>query len=92
MGLEGALKSTEMEPSPAQWPPAGTVFENPPDGSAGARPSLSYDANPSDVVGAFEANSSDDASPIGYLCSFSAGAGEATGLRAKVYVFSGALG
>ena len=35
MGLEGALKSTEMEPSPAQWPPAGTVFTNPPDGSAG---------------------------------------------------------
>jgi hypothetical protein len=35
MGLEGALKSTEMEPSPAQWPPAGTVFENPPAGSAG---------------------------------------------------------
>jgi hypothetical protein len=35
MGLEGALKSTEMEPSPAQWPPAGTVFEDPPAGSAG---------------------------------------------------------
>ena len=35
MGLEGALKSTEMEPSPAQWPPAGIVFENPPAGSAG---------------------------------------------------------
>ncbi len=35
MGLEGALKSTEMTPSPAQWPPPGTVFENPPDGSAG---------------------------------------------------------
>jgi hypothetical protein len=35
MGLEGALKSTEMEPSPAQWPPPGTVFNNPPSGSAG---------------------------------------------------------
>jgi hypothetical protein len=35
MGLEGALKSTEMEPAPAQWPPPGTVFENPPAGSAG---------------------------------------------------------
>ena len=35
MGLEGALKSTEMEPSPAQWPPPGTDFNNPPAGSAG---------------------------------------------------------
>jgi hypothetical protein len=35
MGLEGALKSPEMESSPAQWPPAGTVFEDPPEGSAG---------------------------------------------------------
>lgn len=35
MGLEGALKSTEMESSPAQWPPPGTVFEDPPEGSAG---------------------------------------------------------
>ncbi len=35
MGLEGALKSTEMEPSPAQWPPPGTNFNNPPAGSAG---------------------------------------------------------
>jgi hypothetical protein len=35
MGLEGALKATNMKPSPAQWPPAGTVFENPPAGSAG---------------------------------------------------------
>jgi hypothetical protein len=35
MDLEGALKSTEMEPSPQQWPPAGTVFNNPPAGSAG---------------------------------------------------------
>ena len=35
MGLEGALKSPEMEPFPAPWPPAGTVFENPPPGSAG---------------------------------------------------------
>jgi hypothetical protein len=30
MGLEGALKSTEMEPSPAEWPPAGTDVNNPP--------------------------------------------------------------
>lgn len=36
MGLEGALKSTEMEPSPAKWPPVGTVFENPPPRSAGS--------------------------------------------------------
>lgn len=35
MGLEGALKSPETESSPAQWPPAGTVFEDPPEGSAG---------------------------------------------------------
>lgn len=35
MGLEGALKSTEMKPSPAQWPTAGTVFDAPPAGSAG---------------------------------------------------------
>jgi hypothetical protein len=35
MGLEGALKSTEMEPSPAKWPPPGTDFESPPTGSAG---------------------------------------------------------
>lgn len=35
MGLEGALKSTEMQPSPAQWPPPATDFENPPPGSAG---------------------------------------------------------
>lgn len=35
MGLEGALKSTETESSPNEWPPAGTVFEDPPVGSAG---------------------------------------------------------
>jgi hypothetical protein len=35
MGLEGALKSTETESSPSQWPPAGTDFDNPPAGSAG---------------------------------------------------------
>lgn len=35
MGLEGALKSPQMESSPTQWPPAGTVFENPPAGSDG---------------------------------------------------------
>jgi hypothetical protein len=35
MGLEGALKSPEMEPFPSQWPPAGTVFESPPPGSPG---------------------------------------------------------
>jgi hypothetical protein len=35
MGLEGALKSPQMETFPSQWPPAGTVFENPPEGSAG---------------------------------------------------------
>ncbi len=35
MGLEGALKSTETEPSPSEWPPAGTDFNNPPAGSAG---------------------------------------------------------
>lgn len=35
MGLEGALKSPQMEPFPTEWPPAGTVFENPPEGSAG---------------------------------------------------------
>ena len=35
MGLEGALKSPEMESFPAQWPPAETDFENPPAGSAG---------------------------------------------------------
>ncbi|MCI0628705.1 MAG: hypothetical protein L0387_44830 [Acidobacteria bacterium] len=29
IGLEGALRSTTMVSSPAQWPPAGTVFENP---------------------------------------------------------------
>jgi hypothetical protein len=34
MGLEGALKSTETEPSPAQWPPPGTDFDGPP-GSPG---------------------------------------------------------
>jgi len=36
MGLEGALRSTEMEPAPSQWPPAGTVFENPPQRSPGS--------------------------------------------------------
>lgn len=35
MGLEGALKSTETESSPAEWPPPGTDFGNPPAGSAG---------------------------------------------------------
>ena len=35
MGLEGALKSPEMEPFPSPWPPAGTEFENPPEGSVG---------------------------------------------------------
>jgi hypothetical protein len=35
MGLEGALKSPQMESFPSQWPPAGTVFNNPPEGSAG---------------------------------------------------------
>jgi hypothetical protein len=35
MGLEGALKSTEMEPSPEAWPPPGTDFENPAAGSPG---------------------------------------------------------
>ncbi len=35
IGLEGALRSTTMVPSPPQWPPAGTVFENPDDGSPG---------------------------------------------------------
>jgi hypothetical protein len=36
MGLEGALKSPEMESFPPQWPPADTDFENPPPGSAGS--------------------------------------------------------
>jgi hypothetical protein len=35
MGLEGALKSPETEPSPVAWPPEGTDFNNPPPGSAG---------------------------------------------------------
>jgi hypothetical protein len=35
MGLEGALKSPETESSPNEWPPPGTVFEQPPEGSAG---------------------------------------------------------
>jgi hypothetical protein len=35
MGLEGALKSTEMESFPEPWPPAGPVVENPPPGSPG---------------------------------------------------------
>ena len=36
MGLEGALRSPEMEPFPSPWPPAGTVFEPAPDdGSPG---------------------------------------------------------
>ena len=35
MGLEGALKSPETVSMPAQWPPAGTNFNNPPDGSPG---------------------------------------------------------
>ena len=35
MGLEGALKSPEMESFPEQWPPAGTDFDDPPPGSAG---------------------------------------------------------
>lgn len=35
MGLEGALRSPQMEPFPAAWPPAGTEFENPPAGSVG---------------------------------------------------------
>ncbi|MGH9969404.1 MAG: hypothetical protein ACREBG_16610 [Pyrinomonadaceae bacterium] len=36
IGLEGALKSLNMKSSPSQWPPEGTVFENPQPGSAGA--------------------------------------------------------
>lgn len=35
MGLEGALKSTETESSPSEWPPVGTDFDNPRVGSAG---------------------------------------------------------
>ncbi len=35
LGLEGALKSPEMEPFPAQWPPPGTVFNAPDPGSPG---------------------------------------------------------
>ena len=35
MGLEGALKSPEMEPFPEPWPPEGTDFEDPPPGSVG---------------------------------------------------------
>lgn len=35
VGLEGALKSTEMVSSPAQWPPEGTVFEHPDKGTPG---------------------------------------------------------
>lgn len=35
IGLEGALRSTTMVSSPSQWPPAGTIFESPPDGSPG---------------------------------------------------------
>jgi len=35
IGLEGALRSTTMVSSPTQWPPAGTVFEDPPEGSPG---------------------------------------------------------
>lgn len=35
VGLEGALKSPEMESAPPQWPPDGTVFGNPPIGSPG---------------------------------------------------------
>jgi hypothetical protein len=35
MGLEGALKSPQTESFPAQWPPPGTDFANPPAGSAG---------------------------------------------------------
>jgi hypothetical protein len=35
MGLEGALRSPQMEPFPEAWPPAGTDFENPLPGSAG---------------------------------------------------------
>lgn len=35
MGLEGALRSPEMESFPPQWPSDDTDFEDPPDGSAG---------------------------------------------------------
>jgi hypothetical protein len=35
MGLEGALRSPQMEPFPDAWPPAGTEFENPDQGSVG---------------------------------------------------------
>ena len=35
MGLEGALRSPETVSSPAQWPPLGTDFNNPPAGSPG---------------------------------------------------------
>jgi hypothetical protein len=35
MGLEGALKSPQMESFPSQWPPAGTDFTDPAPGSAG---------------------------------------------------------
>lgn len=35
MGLEGALRSPEMESFPPQWPPENIDFEDPPDGSAG---------------------------------------------------------
>ena len=35
IGLEGALRSPQMEPFPDAWPPAGTEFENPAPGSVG---------------------------------------------------------
>ena len=35
LGLEGALKSPEMEPFPPQWPPPGTIFNTPDPGSPG---------------------------------------------------------
>ena len=35
IGLEGALRSTTMVSSPEQWPPAGTVSEDPEPGSPG---------------------------------------------------------
>ncbi len=35
MGLEGALRSPEMEPFPSPWPPAGTVIESDPEGLPG---------------------------------------------------------
>lgn len=62
------------------------------DGGSGARPPLSLDETPSDTVGFFEDDASDNGEPIAYTMSISAPAGTLIGVTARIYIFDGALG